>query len=357
MSRNEAEATLIKDVLNRFETEVLPTKRSEQSDKSRLKTLTNAFGDYRMASLTSSQVAQFRDRRLKVVGPQSVIHELNLLNRVLKTASMDWGISLPGGLPTAQVRKPIKPRGRDRRVPENEIVAILGATESSELRTIIRIAVETGMRRNELASLKWEEIDLEKQTVHLPKTKTDVPRTVPLSKTAIKALKEFGVKKEGSVFALRPESMSQAFERACEVHRANIAGVRFHDLRHEATSRLFEKGLNVMEVAAITGHKTLDMLKRYTHLRAEDLAKNSGNNEECSDVTHAAKRQGSNQPGPRRWTTHEGILARLSIKVAAQSIQICVTFRRIQGSRCRLRLPCKANYSLGMTLYQNKFPL
>lgn len=276
VSRTEAEATLIRDILLRFETEVLPTKRSEQSDKSRIKTLIEAFGDYRMASLTSTQVAQFRDRRLKVVGPQSVIHEINLLNRVLKTASMDWGIALPGGLPTAQVRKPTKPRGRDRRVPEAEIIAILDATESVELRTIIALAVETGMRRNELASLTWDEIDLKKQTAHLPKTKTDVPRTVPLSKAAIKALKTFGTKKEGRVFQLRPESMSQAFERACEPHRANIVGVRFHDLRHEATSRLFEKGLNVMEVAAITGHKTLEMLKRYTHLRAEDLAKKLG---------------------------------------------------------------------------------
>ena len=124
-----------------------------------------------------------------------------------------------------------------------------------------------------MASLAWDEIDLKKQTAHLPKTKTDVPRTVPLSKAAVKALKDFGTKKEGRVFALQAESMSQAFERACEKHRANIVGVRFHDLRNEATSRLFEKGLNVMEVAAITGHKTLDMLKRYTHLRAEDLAK------------------------------------------------------------------------------------
>lgn len=276
VSRTEAEATLIKDILLRFEFEVLPTKRSEQSDKSRIKTLIEAFGDYRMASLTSTQVAQFRDRRLKVVGPQSVIHEINLLNRVLKTASMDWGIALPGGLATAQVRKPTKPRGRDRRVPESEIVAILDATESVELRTIIAVAVETGMRRNELALLTWDEIDLKKQTAHLPKTKTDVPRTVPLSKAAIKALKTYGTKKEGHVFQLRPESMSQAFERACEPHRANIVGVRFHDLRHEATSRLFEKGLNVMEVAAITGHKTLEMLKRYTHLRAEDLAKKIG---------------------------------------------------------------------------------
>lgn len=273
VSRTEAEATLVKDVLQRFATEILPTKRSEQSDKSRIKTLTEAFGDYRLASLNSTQVARFRDQRLKVVGPQSVIHEINLLNRVLKTATMDWGIALPAGLPTTQVRKPIRPRGRDRRVTKDEIEKILKATESLELQTIITIAIETGMRRSELASLRWEEIDLNKQTAHLPKTKTDVPRTVPLSKAAVNTLKKFHVKDEGCVFSLQSESMSQAFERACQPHRANISGVRFHDLRHEATSRLFEKGLNVMEVAAITGHKTLNMLKRYTHLRAEDLAK------------------------------------------------------------------------------------
>ena len=273
VSRTEAEATLVKDILQRYKTEVLPTKRSEQSDKSRIKTLLETFGDYRLASLTSAHVAKFRDSRLQIVGPQSVIHEINLLNRVLKSATMDWGIALPGGLPTSQVRKPTKPRGRERRVNEAEIEKILIATESVELKTIVILAIETGMRRNELASLFWEHIDLKKQTAHLPKTKTDVPRTIPLSKNAVAALKTFSNKKEGKVFSLQGESMSQAFERACEPHRANIEGVRFHDLRHEATSRLFEKGLNVMEVAAITGHKTLDMLKRYTHLRAEDLAK------------------------------------------------------------------------------------
>jgi integrase len=273
VSRNEAEATLVADVLTRYASEVLPSKRSEQSDKSRIKTLIQSFGPYRLASLNSSQIAQFRDRRLQVVGPQSVTHEINLLNRVLKTATMDWGIALPGGIPTTQVRKPVKPRGRDRRVSDVEIAKILDATESSELRTVITLAIETGMRRNELAALMWEEIDLKKQTAHLPRTKTDVPRTVPLSKAAVAALKKFGIKNEGRVFSLQGESMSQAFERACEPHRANIVGLRFHDMRHEATSRFFEKGLNVMEVAAITGHKTLDMLKRYTHLRAEDIAK------------------------------------------------------------------------------------
>jgi integrase len=136
--------------------------------------------------------------------------------------------------------------------------------------------IETAMRRGEIAALRWEEINLKKCTAHLPKTKTEVPRTVPLSKAAIAALKELPQRLDGKVFTLQAESMSQAFERACEPHRANVKGLRFHDLRHEATSRLFEKGLNVMEVAAITGHKTLDMLKRYTHLRAEDLAKRLG---------------------------------------------------------------------------------
>lgn len=132
------------------------------------------------------------------------------------------------------------------------------------------------MRRNEIASLTWEHIDLRRKVAHLPQTKTDTPRHVPLSSTAIAALQSLGIRQEGRVFTLRADSMSQAFERSCEPPRANVANVRFHDLRHEATSRLFERGLSIMEVAAITGHKTLEMLKRYTHLRAEDLVKKLG---------------------------------------------------------------------------------
>ena len=273
VSRTEAEATLVKDILQRYAIEILPSKRSEHSDKSRVKTLIEAFGDYRLSSLTSSQVAKFRDHRLKIVGPQSVIHEINLLNRALKTATMDWGIALPGGLPTAQVRKPTKPRGRDRRVSVEEVKKILDATDSNELASIVTIAIETGMRRGEIALLEWQHIDLKNKVAYIPKTKTDTPRKVPLSSKAITAIKSLPQQKEGRVFKLQAESMSQAFERACKPHRGNIKDIRFHDLRHEATSRLFEKGLNVMEVATITGHKTLEMLKRYTHLKAEDLAK------------------------------------------------------------------------------------
>jgi len=276
VSRSEGEATLLRDMLKRYEVEVLPSKRGRDADRSRLKTLEAALGNFRLAGLTSTHVSKFRDARLESVGPQSVIHEINLLNRVLKAATLDWGIALPGGLPTAQVRKPAKPRGRDRRVSAQELHSILQATGSGELRAIVVLALETAMRRGELASLRWKHIDLDKRTAHLPKTKTEVPRDVPLSTAALTALKGLPRRLDGKVFGLQPESMSQAFERACEPHRANVPDLHFHDLRHEATSRLFEKGLNVMEVAAITGHKTLDMLKRYTHLRAEDLAKRLG---------------------------------------------------------------------------------
>lgn len=276
VSRSEAEATPVSEILKRYLKEVVPTKRGQMQDKSRIKLLIEEFGEYRLASLTSTQVAKFRDKRLKVVGPQTVIHEINMLNRVLKAATMDWGIALPGGLPTALVRKPTKPRGRDRRVSQDELQKILDATDSDELAAVVNLAVETGMRRGEIAALDWQHVDFKNKYAYLPETKTDTPRKVPLSSRAIKALKTLPQKKQGRVFKLQAESMSQAFERACEPHRANISDIRFHDLRHEATSRLFERGFTMMEVATVTGHKTLEMLKRYTHLRAEDLAKKLG---------------------------------------------------------------------------------
>ncbi len=282
VSRTEAEATLVSDVVERYRREVLPLKRGKVADESRLKTLLKYFGSYKLAALTSTLIAQFRDERLASVGPQSVIHEINLLNRALKAAVMDWGIALPHGIPTANVRKPSKPQGRERRVSQDEIDAIIAHSSSTELSVAITLAVETGMRRGELAALTWGNIDLTKRTAHIPLTKTDVPRTVPLSSAAIAALERLvpqqaeAAAKDRRVFIMQAASMQQALERACQAHRANIQDLRFHDLRHEATSRLFEKGLSMMEVATITGHKTLEMLKRYTHLKAEDLAKRLG---------------------------------------------------------------------------------
>jgi len=130
------------------------------------------------------------------------------------------------------------------------------------------------MRRGELLSIEWSDVDLDRRTIHLENTKNGSPRTVPLSTRALEICTTIPRDISGRVFPIHKQAVRGLWLRACK--RANIENLHFHDLRHEATSRFFEKGLNVMEVAAITGHKDLRMLQRHTHLRAEDLAKKLG---------------------------------------------------------------------------------
>lgn len=115
---------------------------------------------------------------------------------------------------------------------------------------------------------------MDKRYVHLPDTKNGTSRNVPLSAAALAILQNLPRDISGQVFPVHFEALKSLWQRATK--RAGIADLNFHDLRHEATTRLFEKGLNVMEVASITGHRDLKMLRRYTHLRAEDLAKKLG---------------------------------------------------------------------------------
>ena len=140
---------------------------------------------------------------------------------------------------------------------------------------LVQLALETAMRQGELLRLHWEYIDLNRGTAHLPDTKNGEARTVPLSSTAIAVLRALPRALHGDVFrGVTTEAVKRSYMRA--IRRAGSKDLRFHDLRHEATTRLFEKGLNIMEVASITGHKDLRMLRRYTHLKAEDLARKLG---------------------------------------------------------------------------------
>ena len=136
------------------------------------------------------------------------------------------------------------------------------------------------MRRGEILCIKKSHIDFQKSVLLIPSTKTDQPRTIPLSTDAVTVLREQLRASQGEsrgviplheppLFSYSPNGVTGEFLKLCR--RVGIEDLRFHDLRHEATSRLFEKGLNPVEVATITGHKDIRMLMRYTHLRAEDL--------------------------------------------------------------------------------------
>ena len=197
-----------------------------------------------------------------------------------------------GGLmnPVAQIRRPQNSKPRERRFLAGEEKAILSAClkYGGDLPYIFGFAVETGMRRAEIAEMTWERVDLKKRTATLPETESGEKRIVPLSPEAVRILSKRTRRIDGKVWGGTPHAISvawrravararKAYEKECEEKGvkpdpAFLVDLTFHDLRHEATSRFFEKGLSPMQVAAITGHKTLQMLKRYTHLKAEDLA-------------------------------------------------------------------------------------
>ena len=144
------------------------------------------------------------------------------------------------------------------------------------MRPLVQLAIETAMRQGKLLALAWDNVDLKAQTARLEDTKNGESRTVPLSSHAVAVLEALprGSGMDGRVFPISAQAVKLAWKRACK--RAGIEGLHFHDLRHEATSRLAEKLPNLIELAAVTGHKDLRMLKRYYHPRATDLAKKLG---------------------------------------------------------------------------------
>jgi len=126
-----------------------------------------------------------------------------------------------------------------------------------------------------LLSLRWADVDLKRRFAMLHETKNGEERAVPLTSSAVAVLQALPRDISGRVIPQNRMTIYKAFEHACR--RAGIDDYRWHDLRHEALSRLAERGdLSVLELAAVSGHKTLQMLKRYTHLRAEDLARKLG---------------------------------------------------------------------------------
>ncbi|MCA0929753.1 site-specific integrase [Ruegeria profundi] len=136
------------------------------------------------------------------------------------------------------------------------------------LRPLLVLAVETAMRRGELLAMEWRHVDLQRCTVLLPRTKNGHARTVPLSPIALKTLGEL-LRADDRVLPLSGDCVRQGFGRLRK--RAGVDDIRFHDLRHEAVSRLVERGLSLIEVQQISGHRTLHMLQRYVHLQAADI--------------------------------------------------------------------------------------
>ena len=265
----EADSTTLADALDRYAKEVSSLKKSGKIELYRIGTLkTDKIARLHLSKIRGADLADYRDRRFAAgLSDSSVRLELAILSNLFTVAMKEWRME---GLrnPVLAVRKPAPGKARDRRLLPGEEIRLLSEC-APLLKATILFALETGMRKGEIQKLLWKDVDLGKCTAKLFDTKNGEDRTIPLSGRAIVVLKALPRNINGKVFP--GADISHSFTAACK--RADIADLHFHDLRHEATSRFFEKGLNPMQVGAITGHKTLQMLKRYTHLRAEDLAK------------------------------------------------------------------------------------
>ncbi len=272
VSRAEAEQYTLSECLDRYIEEYTPRLKHGTREAARAKFLQQyAIAHRVMATIRSKDIADFRrEREAEGVSGNTVRLDFALLSKLFNYARSDWGMeSLQNPVKLAAKPKPAK--GRDRRLEDGEEEKLLEAAPPA-FRPVILFALETAMRREEIASLRWKNVNVKSRYVYLPETKNSEARTVPLSPAALDVLKTMP-RKDGveSVFGVEKDSITNAMKTLRA--KAGIEELRFHDLRHEATSRFFERtDLGVMEIKAITGHKTLQMLARYTHLRTARLA-------------------------------------------------------------------------------------
>jgi len=292
-SASDSERTTLADLIRQFKTDFAPHHYRVREDEKeawryQCARLEEVMGSYALAAIDQKLVARYRDERLKgseqrkAVSSSTVRKELYMLSKLLGFAETECGIALPRGNPVAKIRKPTEGKSRERRLNAKEWAKLEEQCRGSRnpwLWPAVQLATETAMRQGELLQLTWGDIDYKRRLAMLrdrDKVKNSEPRAVPLSKAAVATLKALTRPIGGGpVLPVERMTLYHAFLYACQ--RAKIKGFTFHDFRHEALSRLAERGdFSVLEMAAISGHKTLQMLKRYTHLQAEKLAKKLG---------------------------------------------------------------------------------
>lgn len=274
------EHTTLGDLLERYRREVSPLKRGSVQECQRIDVLRRHDLAYRtLIGLSQQDIAAFRDERLQSVAPSTAVRELAILSHVLEVAIRDWGLPLARNV-VKLVRRPVIRNERSRRLTGDEELRLVQACETGRIpfmQTLLILAIETGMRRGEILGLKWCDLSHNRRVISLTMTKNGTGREVPLSQRAFEALMEWKQCAEidqSTIFPISAGSLEQVWRRLLK--RANVSSLRFHDLRHEGVSRLFERGLNMIEVSSISGHRDLRILKRYTHLSADDLVQRLG---------------------------------------------------------------------------------
>lgn len=304
IKRKDASAWSIARLLDLYEAEVTPRKRGAATERTRIRKIKR----FRIAKISAYRVN--RDDVLNFLDDlQEDMHEqgrsissttlrkyTSLFSSLFNVAIKRWGMDVKNPIEKIELPKPRKPRNRrlDNELERDYFFRALSHARQKQMLSFAQLAMATGMRRGELMTLRWDHIKIDDAGDHgsayLPLTKNTEPRVVPLTESSCAILRSLPKQQsDPRVFQLRPHHIRSAWVSALARAKKNyladchatgakpsadfLADLRLHDLRHECTSSLFELGLDRVEVASVTGHKTLQMLKDYTHLRAHKLAR------------------------------------------------------------------------------------
>ena len=252
------------ELANRFDQVVIDGLKSVSRERSRLRLMKDRLGDVPVSEIDAEYLAAYRDSRTDLVSSQTIKHEVNMIRRVLRFGIQECGLRLAHGVPSIRLAK--LPRGRSRRLHEGEYESLM-ENLAAEMRDVVDLALETGMRRSELLTIRAEDVSIENRVIRVISPKNGVDRSIPMSERSLCLINaRVGCSR---LFNLTADTVTKAFSKACK--KAEISDLRFHDLRHEAISRLFELGLSVPQVASISGHSDYRMLARYVHLHPFEL--------------------------------------------------------------------------------------
>jgi integrase len=295
-----AARTTLRDIMLRYLKDVVPSHKGGDVESNRLRRLMRdeGFVDKKLGALCTEDLQDFITDRLTEVAPSTVDRDLDVISQVIRYADDVWKIAAVES-PFKGLKRPKYFNERDRRLSAEEEVALLKAARADEnpfVEPAIILALETSMRRSELLSLTAKDINLEMRFAFLKDTKNGRSRKVPLSSRAMQVIQalEKDVPEGNCLLDLSANALQIAFFRRV-LPQTKIVDFHFHDLRHEAISRLAESGaFALIELQAISGHRDVRMLLRYAHLCAGGLARKiDGVSEKTTRVYYHRGRQRS----------------------------------------------------------------
>jgi len=269
----------LRELMQRYLVEVVPGHKGADVETNRLQRLMRdePFVDKKLAALATVDLQDFIADRLADVAPATVDRDLDLISQVLRYADDVWKIA-PVESPFKGLRRPRYFNERDRRLSADEESRLLAAARADEnpyVEPAIVLALETAMRRSELLSLTAADIDVERRAARLRVTKNGRPRRVPLTTRALQVLAALAAEAgdaDSHLLPLTANALKIAFFRRV-LPASGVADFHFHDLRHEAISRLAESGrFQLLQLQAISGHRDPRMVQRYAHLCTGRLA-------------------------------------------------------------------------------------